>query len=218
MRSSILWAITALLLGVSLFGSYKTWDLLKKNTGLEISLDEMTGKLSVAQTSLKKAEQDLSESYLANDKLEGEVVTLRTSLSSRERQVNEQVAQISLLTSKVKETSQVSVSLLDQHNQLSVRLMRLELENAEMKGKLSSVQELKKAIREIKAQKKVQAAEATAKTTVPAEKKRLFGRSRAEDTSQASAAGNEGFFVKDGKSTFQEMVKIHVTPLEPEAF
>lgn len=223
MKSSVLIVVLALLLGAALFGIFKSLELSKRNADLHASMDLLQGKLNQTEFSLKEARSFVGEVSLKNARLESEVSFLNEKLSRKEKEVSEQNAQISLLMQRFRETAQVNLALLDQHNSMSSRMVRVELENAEMKKKLSSVDELKKAIKELKARRNLVARETRLvqkKRTgqrapvnkAPASKKRtIFGPPQSSDDLKS---GNEGYVVRQGKSTYEGLVEIRVIPTE----
>jgi chromosome segregation ATPase len=227
MKSSVLIVVLALLVGASLFGIFKSLELSKRNADLRASMDLLKGKLSQTEFSLKEARSFIGEVSLKNARLEGEVSSLNKKLSKKEKEILEQGEQISLLIQRFKETAEVNLTLLDQHNSLSSQMVRLELENAEMKKRLSSVDELKKAIKELKArrslvqqekrliQKKGAVREALVKKAPAIKKKIFFGPPKSSDD---LTSGNEGYVVRQGKSTYEGLVEIRVIPTQDEPF
>ena len=212
--------------GMAVFGVYKSLDLSRQNAALKTSLDETNHKLAQTETSLKETKDTLRERFFENAKLDGEVRTLKMKLEDKEQENQGYLQQISLLTQKIKEAGRINVSLLEQQNTMTGQLMRLGFENAEMKKTLSSVQELKKAIRDLKIRKKNASKQAETAQSVKkpaekkvekqAEKKYLFDR-RKEEATETAPKGNAGFFVKDGRSTFEGLVEIRVIPEESGA-
>lgn len=228
MKSLNLGVIAALLLGVSVFGMSKSFILLKQNTNLESSLENTQGELTQTQASLEDTQKSLAESSAAKTKLEGEVNTLKTQIAQNEKEIQTQLGQIAQLTGKVQETAQVNVALLEEHNALTDRTTHLELENAEMRRTLSSVSELKKALKALRTKirgvvlkketkvvktKKIVVSPKPAISSVP--KEAVVTNKEAVVTNEA---GNNGFLVKSGQSTFKGSVEIQVTPVESNAF
>ena len=221
MKPLNLGVIAALLLGVSVFGMSKSFILLKQNTNLESSLENTQEDLAQVQVSLEDTQKSLRESYTAKIKLEEEVNTLKTQVAQNEKEIQMQLGQIAQLTGKAQETAQVNVALLQEHNILNDRMMRLELENAEMRKTLSSVSELKKALKELRT--KMGKVVLKKETKVVKPRKILVSPkptilSVPKETVVTNEVGNKGFLVQGGQSTFKSFVEIQVTPAESNVF
>ena len=221
MKPLNLGVIAALLLGVSVFGMSKAFILLKQNTSLESSLENTQEDLAQVQVSLEDTQKSLAESYAVKTKLEEEVNALKTQVAQNEKEIQMQLGQIAQLTGKAQETAQVNVALLQEHNVLNDRMMRLELENAEMRKTLSSVSELKKALKELRT--KVRKAVLIKETKVVKTKKIVVFPKPAissvpKEVVVTNEVGNKGFLVKGGQSTFKSFIEIQVIPVESNAF
>ena len=208
MRSSVLWVVIAFLLGASLFGIYKSLELLKKNGDLSRTVEGLKLSLVTTQAFLNETKESLRESQINNAKLEGEMNDLNSKLAEKEKAVQEYRRNISELSRKLAEAAEVNESLAVKNKEAGDQLIRLEFENGEMKKKLSSVQELRKAIKELKI--KMREAKKN-KRPAHAEKKQVL--TLPKEITEAVLRGNQGYFVKDGKSTF-EAVDIKVLPAE----
>lgn len=150
MKPSTLKFIIPFLLGISLFGLYKSLELLKKNTSLTNSIGELNKELTVVRASLKETKDSLGESQQRNAKLEDDINGLEVKLSNTEKEAQKQQRNASILFEKLKEAAEANDSLVAKNEEMEDAFIRMSFENSEMKKKFSSIFELKKAIRELK--------------------------------------------------------------------
>jgi hypothetical protein len=226
-KTSGLWVLLAFLLGVSFFGMYKSLQLLKKNVDLNQSLNGAKLELAETQISLKQTEDHLRESDIRNAELKKDVQTVTVRLAKAEEGLFTYQKKLEQLNVKFREVAESNASLEAQNSQARDQLIRVEFENGEMKNKLSSVVELKRAIKDlrIKARKEKQrASSGTSFFWFQAPRPAKAGKKAIEKPVEKpiikkplELEGNGGFLVKDGFSTFQKMIDIHVLPAEPTA-
>lgn len=216
MKPSKLTFIIAFLLGISIFGLYKSLELLKKNISLTSSIGELDKELTVVSASLKETKDSLGESQQRNARLEDDINSLGVNLSNTEKEVQKQQRNASILFEKLNEATDANDALVARNEEMEDAFIRMSFENSELKKKFSSVSELKKAIRELK----VAAAKAKKGRLAEKQKKQVPRSAKAKakvktkDASEAQSPGNRGFVVKDGQSTFQGIVNIEVLPVE----
>ena len=214
MKTHVFLAIIAFFLGIALFGIFKSLTLFKGNLGLTHKVGLLTMDLDMAQTSLKKTKAALSDSYMKSAGLEGDLNDLETKFSKKEKEAKELLDTINKLSQELKEVSDSNENLFEANKELRDRSLRAELENSEIKTKFSSIHELKLAINELKIKMRM---EKQRKPKQPGPRvKNLFKPVvlPAPPLDNKIAEGNMGFFIKDGKSTFDGIVNIEVVPVE----
>jgi uncharacterized membrane-anchored protein YhcB (DUF1043 family) len=218
MKNSILWAIIAILLGIALFGFLKSLELATRNVVLTNSLGVLKTKLDKTQVSLDSAKQALSESYLKSAELEGRLAVMDKKLNQQARDIKGYLGKISDMSVKLQYTARANASLYAENKGITNQLLRTRLESQEMRTKLSSITELKKAIKELKVkirqEKKSRKIQPAIQKKAVQEKKVLMLPAQ-EEIMEQPFEGNAGFLIKDGKSTFEGLVDIRVVPAEP---
>ncbi len=220
MKTHLFLAIFAFLLGIALFGIFKSLTLFSDNQGLTRKVGLLTMDLDVAQTSLDKTKTALSDSYMKSAELEGSLKAVETKLSKKEQEAEELLDTIDKLSQDLKAVSDLNEGLSEANKELSDRALRIELESSELKKRFSSIQELKLAIKELKIKMR-QERQRKPKQPVLRGKKISKPALSAEHIAlpvqplgKGIAEGNMGFFIKDGRSTFEGLVDIEVVPVE----
>ena len=211
MKTSFLWGIIALLLGASVFGVYKSIELLKKNSDLSRAVDNLKLKLVTTEAFLNQTKEALRESQFDNAKLEGKNRVLNSKLSEKEKQLQRYKENLTMLSNKLKQTVEINASLAEKNRETSDRLVRLEFENDEMKNKLSSIPELKKAIKDLKIKIRQ---EKRSKRAVQTKQEKILAVPALTEAVDVDLKGNRGYLLKDGRPTF-DAVDIRVLPAEP---
>ncbi len=232
MKISIYVVLIAFLLGIALFGIFKSITLLKHNMELNQAVGRLTLDLETTQSTLKETKQALSDAYLKNSELEGGLKDSQAKLEQKEEELKNSIAHIAQLTEKLKEVVGINEDLSRVNADIQDRTLRTELENSEMKKKLSSVDEMKKAIKELRIKIREEKRKKRVKV-VPQKKQKeekpvpvqppkpLLQQSEplhAAKISLDNTLGNKGFFIKDGKSTFEDLVDIRVVPMDANTY
>lgn len=212
MKTLILWAIIAFLVGISVFGIFKSLELTFRNVVLGRSVTQLKSELDTAQVALKASRQALGESYFNNAELEDRLAQMDTKLNKQAENINGYLAKISLMSEKLQETAKANVVLYASHTEIANQLMREKLDAGEMRKKLSSITELKKAIKELKA--RLRRSRRADPVAVVVKKKNMPEFPESKEIVGEPFKGNAGFLVKDGKSTFEGLVDIRVVPEE----
>jgi len=213
-RSKIGAGVIALLAGFCAFGFYQCMVLLHKNNDLSGQMDRLQIELAAAQVSLNKTQVLLGESYLKNAQLDNDRIFLRRRLARVQQQLTEEKQRIMNLAGHLLDTRKTNEVLYSRNAEMSEKNLRLSFENQEMKKTLSSVSELKKAIASLRKQAKRHVVARSAPKSRPKpqpQRKRVPVRPSPQD---AYLDGNQGFLLKDGRSTFADLVDIRVIPVE----
>lgn len=216
MKFFVLFSVLAFLIGISLFGFYKSLQMAKKNAYLERTVSELTAELEKTRNGWAKTQEHLSDSYMKTAELEGEVGTLNRKLARRDKEIKEYLDSVALLSEKFREMAKANVSLAEANAEISQRFLRLNLEHSEVQKRLSSATELKRALTELRRRER---AERQYRATLLRPRQ---GVSEIKETGpDRGRGGNEGFFVKDGRFISQDIVveesrgvDIQVVPLE----
>jgi len=212
-KQSILWVFVALLLGMSLFGFYKAWELQNKNTIL-------SKEVSGLKIDLIATHKDLKQTKIKNEGLEENLNVLGTKFARAKQEIEKNKKSIVFLSEGLKDAKEINDFLAMQSHGIAEQAVRLKFENDEMKKTLSSVSELKKAIAKLRNKPKAKNERINRR---PAPKKQKAGKKNvklpvAPKPSDVALEGNQGFVVKDGKTTLIENVAIKVVPAEVNVF
>jgi hypothetical protein len=230
-KHSILWAIIALLLGVVLFGAITTYFLLKKQAELSASIDKLDKELQDSQTALSKANDQIDEGNLLKSQLQEELQGYKSKLTLAEKKLDQYREYARLIRDKMNNAAEMNEALAGRNREINNKLVRSELENQELRQKFDDPAFLKQALKELNARDK-KAPRAPASKKQPARKpvrkkpaaknvpRKILKLPQDERTLlpvATPAEGNEGFVIRDGKSTFSGLVDIQVLPAEPAA-
>lgn len=215
-RSTVLWTMVAFLFGFALFGLFISLFLLQKN---QVQKQDFEQQLDDLRLDLEKTRGSLEIAESARTDLENDLVVLRSTLVSKEKALTRALKSLEALEEKAQELLKSQQELQDNNLEMRDFSLRLQLENLELKKRLSSVQDLKEAIRMLKKRKvSVGRSKKKASTffTIPASSEKqksqpllLKAVKREEEPS-----GNEGFVVRDGRTTLGDRVEIRVAPAE----
>ncbi len=221
MKTSTIWSIAAILLGISAFGIAKSFELLKKNEKLDRSMSELKVELTQASSTLKETNavlQDLKasmrEANYKNDQMEGQIKVLESKLTKRDKEIATYADNLALFSKKLEEASGVNKSLAAKNSQMANQMVRIEFEKIEMARKLSSIPELKNRINQLRKHSRV----ITRQRQLAQEaKRRGLKYSEFQQMLDNSPDGNRGYIVRDGESTFQDLVEIKVMAADEPA-
>ncbi|MGE5279164.1 MAG: hypothetical protein ACM3L6_00260 [Deltaproteobacteria bacterium] len=212
MKSAFTGVLVLLLAGGAVFGVVKSLDLLNKNADLGYSLSLLDTRIEEMRSTVADVQERLRESGVLNEQLTNEVAGLKTTLAEKEKKIGQYHQYAVLLKKKMSDVAAVNDTLSQDMREMRDLLTRVHLENEEMRQKLSSVKELRLAIRELQRRPEPRRAQPR---RVPA--RRAAAPRTAPQRREAEAVmGNEGFLLRDGASTFFGKVNIQVRPA-PEA-
>ena len=195
--------LIVLLLTLTAFSAFKYVASLKEKHDLRQDLNAVQQEVAILSEEKQNLLQDLEKEKEANNKLASDNQELKQYLiASREK--------ISKLFEEVKETQdaieqlsfQISLAkaenkaLFEETENIKSNLIQVSQENADLKARLGSVQELKKAIRELKIQKR--------KMTQEIRQIKI----------ERIIEGNRGYLIRDGKITSSSNIRIEVMPAQ----
>jgi len=189
---------TIALAGITVFSAVKYALSLKEKYALLNTLNQVRGQVNALENDKQGLSKELEKEKESNAGLNTEVLKMRGHLEASkvrlaklfvdvdraEKNIEDLNAKFSILKSE-------NILLRDENEKMGSRVTGLSQENQGLKTKLSSVSELKKAIRELKRR--------TPQLTLKDKVKQLI-------------EGNRGFLIKDGRLTSAAKIKIEVTP------
>lgn len=213
MKKSITFVILGILLGVAIFGFVKSVELWKKNLDLSRTAEVLNVKLAATQISLRETQKNLGERNAQKERLTEDVMVLESRLAKKIQEAEEYLKNNAKLSAKLAEAGKANSSLVQENKIMGEHLIRMAFENNEMKQKLSSIQKLKQAIKELKLRRRKKAGQARPAVV----KKESAPQPQEGPGAVAESRGNKGFLIRDGKSTFLEFVDIRVTSVEPSS-
>lgn len=197
---NVFWlALAFFLAGMAIFGIYKSLDLSDKNAELGHSLVLLNTRIEEMRVATQEVQAQLEESGVVNEQLSSEIVHLKDNLADKEEKIGQYHTYALLLKKKMDDTGAVNKVLAEEDRQLRTLLTRVRLENQELRKKISSVQELKQAIRELKRQRQ------------PVAERRQAARVPALPEPEL-VMGNRGYVIRDGVYTYFGRVDIQVRP------
>jgi len=187
-KNSLKNIVLVLLLGVTLFSMVKYVSELNTRYQLQNSLVQARNEIVL----IAQEKQNLLQELKKEKDLQEELALRNAALKDNLRASNQRITRFFQENADIKEdleNSGARFSILKAENRSLIEgHKRLYVENAEYKLKLSTVEQLKKAIKDLRNKK----------------------RKNIEVTSE----GNQGFLIKDGQSTAKDKVKIEVVPAQ----
>ncbi len=180
--------IFVLLLSIAVFSMFKYWSQLRENSLLQESLTQAQGQVLTLEQEKETLVQGLKQEKASNAQLLKKTTYMKGYLKASKNRMS-RFFQDDLKLQKNLEETKSKFSILEAENQSLVESQkRMALENDEFKLKLSSIPELKKAIKELRVKNR--------KVPIP------------------TVDGNRGFLVKDGQLMTREKIKIEVVPAQ----
>ncbi len=195
--------VIALLCGVAIFSIFKYFLSLKEKYDLLNSINDLKTQVE----GLKSENQNILESLNEEKRLKGKLVQknseLKNILKASKNKITdlyaeliEAEADVEQLDSEASVLKAENAALRDENNASKLKLAQLSQEKENLKARLNSLPELKKAIRELKKKMRLARAKEVKKQVASLEQ----------------IIGNRGFLIKDGKPTYTAKVKIEVVP------
>lgn len=168
----------SLLLGITAFSMVKYVSELKARYRLSDSLAQAQGEITILTQEKQNLLQELEKEKAAKEQLLLKNAKLKAHLRAGKNRIARLFLDNSRIQNNLDDVS-ARLSILKMENKAIIdSRKRIYLENEEFKAKLSSVIELKKAIRELKARKRKRKAAAL------------------------KTGGNRGYLIKEGQPTF----------------
>jgi len=180
--------VLILLLGITVFSAVKYVSELQARYRLQESLAQAQGQITVLSEEKQNLLQDLKKEKELKAQLELKNAKFKDYLRASGNRIRRLFQGNAKIQNNLEDAS-ASLSILKAENRALIdSRKRIYLENEGFKLKLSSVAELKKAIKELRAKKR--------------------------RSSDLETEGNQGFLTKDGQLTTLDKVKIEVIPAQ----
>ena len=197
--------LLAVLAGISIYSVYKYSVSLKEKYDLMSTIEKTKGHVEALKSEKQILLQDVAKQKELQKALVQENSELNGILKANQERLEKVVADFKVAKAKIEQLNSYvsalkaeSTSLIKQRENLSDDVTRITAEKENLQARLSSLEELKKAIRELKRN--------MSKFNTVIKQKAKPGKIE---------EGNSGFLVKNGRSTFPARVRIKVTPVAP---
>lgn len=209
-NNRIIFLILFLLIGVTSYSIFKYVTITKEKYELFKELDQT--KLQAAQ--LQKERLNLLDKLDKEREAQKQLIQDKAQLNDKLRAKEEKITKFNVdllkahnaiekLNYQIEVLEKKSILLQDEKDQLTLKTIQVYQEKNQLQARLSSIPELKKAIKELKIQMHKSRIEI---------KKKLQGQRRMGDSAKTTTAGNSGFLLRDGIPTTSTKVTIEVFP------
>jgi chromosome segregation ATPase len=223
-NTKVLAIILFLLSGVTIFSVVKSFFLLNEKQNLVKQLDQTNVWVISLKSQKEKLTQDLLYEQEQQKFLSGQNVQLTNNLNVTKEELSKITLELDEAKKKI-EGLNSSFSVLRTENEilrsqslnLEAQINQVSQEKDSLQAKFSSVDELKKAIKDLKRMRRVSVVKDLSLDILPLERAgRQDSRSVKKNSKNPQTAGNRGFLVLNGQSTYPARVKIEVTPIPVE--
>lgn len=187
--------LVALLAGITIFSVYKYVQALKEKYELLNTLILVKNQVAILEVEKQNLLQTLEKQKQLEQRLNDEKAALKKNLKAAGKKVNSLNSEVGKINASLERVTLQVASLEGENTALKDERDKLAHDNDNLQAKLGSVGELRKAIRELRRQTQ------------------NLGTGMREYNE--STQGNQGFVIRDGKSTTSGKVKIEVTPAPP---
>ncbi|MFH0826727.1 MAG: hypothetical protein V1923_02390 [Candidatus Omnitrophota bacterium] len=201
-KSSLKNALLGLLVIITAFSAFKYGTSLKEKYDTFIVMNQLKEQLDILEQEKQNLLADLEKGKQQEALLTEENEVLKENIKATRRRLTKLFVE---KREKEKAHEELSyryalleaekASLMEEKDQLSLRASQAESENQAFKVKLSSIQELKKAIRELKRKVRLE-------RIIAIKPRKMDG----------DIDGNRGYLMKEGKSTYHGKIRVEVRP------
>jgi chromosome segregation ATPase len=196
--------IIAVLAGITVFCVYKYIASVQENNSLSVNIQRLNIDIQALEGEKNGLVADLGREKEINNALNQDIAGLKDNLTQSqeiivklETDFQDSRKAIEDLNSAFSLVKAENTALRDQVQGLQLDISQTKAEKEQMQAQLSSIAELKKVIKDLRHKTRLV-------------KKQVQNRI---ETKEKMVLGNNGFLVKNGKSTFFGMIKIEVEPL-----
>jgi chromosome segregation ATPase len=196
------------LIEIAGFCFYQYMVSMQENANLQAELDQVQQEITQLElvrdnlnSDLEKTRESEKALIFENTGLKDRVKEDQVKFSALEMSIQEAQNNIDALNAQISLAREENTALVTQIGGLKNQLSAVAQENDKMEQTLSSVDELKKAIRALRRQ--TRSARRTAPVTFVADAKKQV---------QEITLGNQGFLIKNGRIMMPSRVKIEVQP------
>ncbi|MFA6384569.1 MAG: hypothetical protein WCY10_04270 [Candidatus Omnitrophota bacterium] len=197
-----------IVIGIAAFSFYQYMVSIQEKADLQAELEQVRQNIRQLElvrdnlnSDLKKTRESESALILENSGLKDQVNADQVKFTTLEATILGAQNNIESLSAQISIAREENTALVDQIGGLKTRLSTVAQEKDKMEATLSSVDELKKAIKALKRKTR------TARRPVP-----MKAVADAKKQVQEITLGNQGFFIKNGKVIMPSRVKIEVQP------
>jgi len=194
-------ALVAFLVGAGLVSIVHYSFLLQEKTRLSRALEEMNARVSILEKDKAQMVQSLNSGRDALKKLDEDNARLGQTIQAQGENISALTAEVERTNGKLEELNSRYSLLRCENSALRSQLFFVVKEEEKMRLNMTSLPELKKAIRELKKKK-------THASVLPVIHKQRINKV----VKGQILEGNKGFLVRDGKPTFAKTIKIEVVP------
>lgn len=196
--------LIVILVTITTFSVFKYFSSLREKYDLLNTLNQTKEQLATLEKQRQNLLQDLEKEKQFQQKLAQENSGLKDYLKASKKRLTKLFADfgeaektIEQLGAKFSVLEAENTALREQRDKLSTQFIQVIQENDSLKARLSSITELKKAIKQLRRQM------------------REVSREIKKRSQDEVIEGNRGFLIKDGKSTYPPKVRIEVIPASP---
>ncbi len=196
--------IVAVLLGITVFCVYKYVASVNENNSLAANIRQLNSEVEALEDEKIDLARDLGREKEINNALNREVALVKDNLiQSKEKLARLETdfqssrKTIDDLSSEFSLVKAENTALREQIQGMEIDIAQAKVDKEQMQAKLSSIKGLKKAIRELR--QKTRAAKIKVRERIVAKEDMILG--------------NNGFLIKNGRSTLIGEVRIKVEPL-----
>ncbi|HOU36324.1 MAG TPA: hypothetical protein PLJ26_00205 [Candidatus Omnitrophota bacterium] len=200
--------ILLILTGITGFSVYKYAVSMQEKAGLQTELEQVRQEISRIEQVRDNLKNDLvlAREYeqrlvLENTGLKSQIKDDQVKFSMLEAAIAEAQGQVDALAEQISVARQENAALVVQLDGMKAQLLNASREKESMQATLSSVDALKRAIKDLRRKTRL-ARKASSITVVVDEKKQV----------RQIILGNKGYIIRDGKMVKPERVKIEVQP------
>lgn len=192
--------LIVILVIITTFSVFKYSSSLREKYDLLNTLNQIKEQLATLEKQRQNLLQDLEKEKQGREELLSRNAELKDYLRASERKIAKLSADYSNAQKALEEINSKFALLRTENTILLDEKAQISLENENLKAKLNSITELKKAIKELKRQ---------------AKQVRRQIKEKTREKITAFVDGNRGFLLKDGIPTYQGRVRIEVIPASP---
>jgi chromosome segregation ATPase len=192
-----------IMVGIAGFSLYRYIALMQEQAGLEADLSQAQADIKLIELVRDNLNLDLEKAFeaekdliLENTGLKDQIKTDRDKFTAA---IQEAQANMDSLAEQISISREESAALVSQIDGLKSQLTAADREKDRMAATLNSMDELKKAIKDLR--RRTRQAKRFAPMTIVAD---------SEKQVQEITLGNRGFIVRNGKLTYPSRVKIDV--------
>lgn len=178
----------ALLIAITIFSMFRYVSELKERFRLQDNLIQAQSQIAVLAQEKQNLLQDLEKEKVAKEQLIAKNASLKDYLRAGKNRLMRLFRDNAKAQADLEDTNSKFAILKAENRALIENRKRIYAENEQFKLKLSSIVELKKAIKELK--------------------------SRKHKNPSLEIEGNRGFLIKDGQTTALEKIRIEVIPAQ----